>query len=58
VGIGAVLIGVGSSGVSVIVPWPTIGLAAVLGIALSMLAAAQPARMAGRMSIVAAVRGE
>jgi putative ABC transport system permease protein len=58
VGIGAVLIGVGSSGVVVIVPWPTIGLAALLGVALSMLAAAQPARMAGQMSIVAAVRGE
>ena len=58
VGIGALLVGVGSGGVVVIVPWPTIGLAAVLGVALSMLAAAQPARMAGRMSIVSAVRGE
>jgi putative ABC transport system permease protein len=58
VGIGAVLVGGGSSGVVLIVPWATVGLAALLGIALSMLAAAQPARMAGRMSIVAAVRGE
>ena len=37
---------------------PTIVLALVLGVALAMLAAAQPARIAGRRSIVAAVRGE
>ncbi len=40
------------------VPWPTIALALVVGVALSMLAAAQPARIAGRRSIVMAVRGE
>jgi putative ABC transport system permease protein len=39
-------------------PLPAIGFALVAGVALAMLAAAQPARMAGRRSIVAAVRGE
>ncbi len=39
-------------------PWPTIGLALVVGVSLSMLAAAQPARIAGRRSIVSAVRGD
>jgi len=59
VAIGALLVGGAVGGWAVVVvPWPTIGLVAVLGVALSMLAAAQPARMAGRMSIVAAVRGE
>ena len=40
------------------VPWPTIALALVVGVSLAMLAAAQPARIAGRRSIVSAVRGE
>jgi putative ABC transport system permease protein len=39
-------------------PWPTIGLALALGVSLAMLAAAQPARLAGARSIVSAVRGE
>jgi putative ABC transport system permease protein len=39
-------------------PWPTIGVAFVLGIGLAMVAAAQPARIAGERSIVTAVRGE
>ncbi len=39
-------------------PLPTIALALVTGVVLAMLAAAQPARTAGRRSIVAAVRGE
>lgn len=39
-------------------PGPTILLAMILGVALAMLAAAQPARIAGRRSIVSAVRGE
>jgi putative ABC transport system permease protein len=38
------------------VPWATIGIALVLGIGLAMIAAAQPARLAGRRSIVSAVR--
>lgn len=40
------------------VPWPTIALAAVLGIVLAMLAAAWPARLAGRISIPSAVAYE
>lgn len=40
------------------IPWPTIGLSLVLGIALAMLAAAQPARLAGQRSIVSTVRGD
>ncbi|MHB8892137.1 MAG: FtsX-like permease family protein [Candidatus Limnocylindrales bacterium] len=39
-------------------PGATILLAMVLGIALAMLAAAQPARIAGQRSIVSAVHGE
>lgn len=39
-------------------PWPTIAAALLLGLGLAMAAAAQPARMAGRRSIVSAVRGE
>jgi putative ABC transport system permease protein len=38
--------------------WPTIGLAVLLGVGLSMLAASQPARLASRLSIVRAVRAE
>jgi putative ABC transport system permease protein len=40
------------------VPWPSIGLALVLGLGVSMLAAAYPAWLAGRQSIVRAVRAE
>ncbi len=50
--------GAGSADPAAAIPWPTVGLALVLGVALAMLAAAQPARMASRVSIVAAVRGE
>jgi putative ABC transport system permease protein len=39
-------------------PWPSIGLAAVLGIGLSMLAAWYPARLASRLAIVRAVQHE
>ena len=39
-------------------PGPTIAVAVILGVALAMLAAAQPARIAGRRSIVSALRGE
>jgi putative ABC transport system permease protein len=38
------------------VPWPIIGLALVLGVAVAMLAAAYPARIASRLSIVRAVQ--
>ena len=39
-------------------PWPIIGLALVLGIVVAMLAAAYPARLASRLSIVRAVQYE
>lgn len=58
VGVLLVTTGAGRPGDGILVPWPTIGLAVVLGVALAMLAAAQPARMAGARSIVSAVRGE
>ena len=44
--------------VGIRLPWPTIVVALVVGVSLAMLAAAQPARIAGRRSIVSAVRGE
>jgi putative ABC transport system permease protein len=40
------------------VPWPIIGLALILGVAVAMLAAAYPARIASRLSIVRAVQYE
>ncbi len=58
VGIGWLLVvSTGGTPASVRLPWPTIALALVMGVALAMLAASQPARIAGRRSIVAAVRG-
>ena len=58
-GVGALLVAfAGGLGSGLQVPWATIALSLVLGVALAMLAAAQPARIAGRRSIVAAVRGE
>ena len=42
----------------ILLPGATILLALILGVTLAMLAAAQPARIAGRRSIVSAVRGE
>jgi putative ABC transport system permease protein len=48
----------GRLGGSLVIPLGTIVLAVVAGVALAMLAAAQPARIAGRRSIVAAVRGD
>ncbi len=50
--------GAGSPGILAAIPWATVGLAIALGVALAMLAAAQPARMAARVPIVVAVRGE
>jgi putative ABC transport system permease protein len=44
--------------VPVTAPWASIGLAFLLGVGLSMLAASQPARLASRLSIVRAVRAE
>ena len=40
---------------AVAVPWLAVGVAVVLGSALAMLAAAYPARLASRISIVRAV---
>jgi ABC-type antimicrobial peptide transport system permease subunit len=48
----------GTVSVDLAVPWPTVGLAVVLGVGLAMLAAYYPARVAGRLSIVRAVRAE
>ena len=39
------------------IPWLTIAVSLAMAVGLAMLAAAQPARIAGRRSIVAAVRG-
>jgi len=50
--------GGGAAGPLAAIPWTTAALAIVLGVAISMLAAAQPARMAGRVPIVVAVRGD
>jgi putative ABC transport system permease protein len=59
IGVGVLLVAfAGGLDAGIQVPWPTIMLALVLGVGLAMLAAAQPARIAGRRSIVAAVRGE
>lgn len=59
VAIGLLLAGTGAAGsLPSAVPWPIVALAIALGVSLAMLAAAQPARLAGRVSIVAAVRGE
>ncbi len=40
------------------VPWPSIGVAALLGVGVSMAAAWYPARLASRLAIVAAVQHE
>ena len=58
--VAAVLLGLaGAPGLSVpVMPWPTIGLALALGVGLAMLAAYYPARLAGRLNIVRAVRAE
>jgi putative ABC transport system permease protein len=44
--------------VAAAIPWPVIGLALVLGVVVAMLAAAYPARLASRLSIVRAVQYE
>ncbi len=61
-GLGVGLVLVATSGArldaGLVVPWTTIGIVLVTGVVVSMLAAAQPARMAARRGIVAAVRME
>ena len=48
----------GSLGLGTEVPWASIGLAVLLGVGLSMLAAWYPARLASRLAIVRAVQHE
>jgi putative ABC transport system permease protein len=48
----------GSLGLGLDLPWDSIGLAALLGLGLSMLAAWYPARLASRLAIVRAVQHE
>src|SRR4029079_16073259 len=45
-------LGGGTLGIGLALPWPSIGLAAVLGIGLPMVAAWYPARLASRLAIV------
>ncbi|HEU0243086.1 MAG TPA: FtsX-like permease family protein, partial [Candidatus Limnocylindrales bacterium] len=60
VGIGVLLVGTagGRVDLGVQLPWDTIAFSLILGVVLAMVAAAQPARLAGQRSIVSAVRGE
>jgi ABC-type antimicrobial peptide transport system permease subunit len=53
-----VVLGGGTLQLAVAIPWGTVLLALVLGVALAMLAAAYPARIASRLSIVRAVASE
>ncbi len=58
--VGGLMVGLsgGRFDVATGIPWPIIGLALVLGVVVAMLAAAYPARLAGRLSIVRAVQYE
>jgi putative ABC transport system permease protein len=60
VGVGALMVVLAGGRVDVAggIPWPIIGLALVLGVVVAMLAAAYPARLASRLSIVRAVQYE
>lgn len=56
---GAILIGLAGGGRLVLdVPWASIGVAALLGVGVSMIAAWYPARLASRLAIAAAVQHE
>jgi putative ABC transport system permease protein len=59
-GVGAMMVVLAGGRVDVAsgVPWAVIGLALVLGVVVAMLAAAYPARLASRLSIVRAVQYE
>jgi putative ABC transport system permease protein len=48
----------GTPDVATLIPWPTVAVAFILWVALAMLAAAYPARLAARISIVRAVAYE
>ncbi len=56
VGAAMALLAGGRLDVAADVPWPTVGLTLVLGVIVAMLAAAYPAHLASRLSIVRAVR--
>jgi putative ABC transport system permease protein len=58
--IGALMVALagGAPEIAIAVPWPTVVVALVLGVALAMLAAAYPAHLASRVSIVRAVAYE
>ena len=56
VGAAMVLLAGGRLDVEAGVPWPTVGLTLILGVVVAMLAAAYPAYLASRLSIVRAVR--
>ncbi len=58
VGVLMVALAGGTPDLSTAIPWPTVAVALVLGVALAMLAAAYPARLAARVSIVRAVAYE
>jgi putative ABC transport system permease protein len=53
-----VVLGGGSLQLATAIPWGTVALALALGVTLAMLAAAYPARVASRLSIVRAVASE
>jgi putative ABC transport system permease protein len=53
-----VVLGGGTLELAAAIPWGTVLLALVLGVTLAMLAAAYPARIASRLSIVRAVASE
>ena len=57
---GALMVGLGGAapGFTLSLPWPSIALAAALGVGLSMLAAWYPAGLASRLAIVRAVQRE
>ena len=57
VGVGALMVVLAGGPVAdaASLPWPSIGISLVLGVVLAMLAAAYPARLASRLSIVRAV---
>jgi putative ABC transport system permease protein len=58
--VGALMVVLAGGRVDVVggIPWPIIGLTLVLGVVVAMLAAAYPARIASRLSIVRAVQYE
>src|SRR5438128_1899034 len=60
IGVGLVMVSIGSGfGAPLLdLPWATVGLAALFGVVVAMLAAYYPARLASRVSIVRAVQFE